>query len=165
MIPDYNEAQWVGVAFVFLALALVLGLLARRYVPGLSALFLPSSVIAGFVILVIGPQVLGQLTGTQGLIPAQVLEVWRVLPGIFINIVFAAILLGKTLPSLGQLWQQSAPHFISGAMLSFGQFAVGALVVVLVLTPVFGLSPLAASLLEVTMAGGHGTGRRHGRHA
>lgn len=157
MIPNYNEAQWVGVAFVFLALMLLLGLLARRYVPGLAALFLPSSVIAGFVILLVGPQVLGELTGSQGLIPAEVLEVWRVLPGIFINIVFAGILLGKTLPSLRQIWDLSAPHFIAGTMLSFGQFAFGALVVALVLTPVFGLSPIAGSILEVTMAGGHGT--------
>jgi ESS family glutamate:Na+ symporter len=154
---DYSEAQWVGVAFVFLGLVLALAWLVRRYVPPFAALLIPTSVIAGFVILLVGPQVLGAWTGTNGLVPQQVLDTWRNLPGLMINVVFAAIMLGKTLPSLPAIWQQSAGHFILGSVLSFGQFALGALVVVLVLTPVFGLTDLAGSIIELSFAGGHGT--------
>lgn len=154
---DYTEAQWVGVAFVFLCLVLALAWLVRRYVPPFAQLLIPTSVIAGFVILLIGPQMLGAWTGTDGLIPEQVLEVWRNLPGIMINIVFASIMLGKALPSIRDIWGQSAGHFILGSVLSFGQFALGALAVVFVLTPVFGLTDLAGSIIELSFAGGHGT--------
>lgn len=44
-----------------------------------------------------------------------------------------------------------------GAFLSFGQFALGGLAVLLVLTPFFGLPAEAGSLLEMSFAGGHGT--------
>lgn len=154
---DYTEAQWVGVAFVVLGLMLALAWLVRRYVPPFAALLIPTSVIAGFVILLIGPQLLGAWTGTSGLLPHQVLDVWRSLPGIMINVVFAAIMLGKTLPSIRDIWGQSAGHFILGSVLSFGQFALGALAVVLILTPVFGLTDLAGSIIELSFAGGHGT--------
>ncbi|MCK0112205.1 hypothetical protein MWU75_08655 [Ornithinimicrobium sp. F0845] len=55
MRVDYTEAQWVGVAFVVLGLVLALAWLVRRYVPPFAALLIPTSVIAGFVILVLGP--------------------------------------------------------------------------------------------------------------
>lgn len=154
---EYSEAQWVGVAFVFLGIVLGLAWLVRRYVPGLASLFIPASVIAGFVILLIGPQMLGKWTGTSGLIPSQVIAIWSVLPGVFINIVFAAVMLGKRLPSLKNIWGASAPHFILGSVFSFGQFALGAFAVVLILTPFFGLTDLAGSILEMSFAGGHGT--------
>jgi ESS family glutamate:Na+ symporter len=154
---DYSDAQWVGVAFVFLGLVLALAWLVRRYVPPFAALLIPTSVIAGFVILLIGPQMLGAWTGTGGLIPGPVLDTWRSLPGIMINIVFAAIMLGKTLPAIRDIWDQSAGHFILGSVLSFGQFALGALAVVFILTPLFGLTDLAGSILELSFAGGHGT--------
>lgn len=154
---SYSDAQWVGVAFVFLGIVLGLSLLVRRYVPGLAALFIPSSVIAGFVILFIGPQMLGAWTGGSGLIPPQVIAVWSALPGILINIVFAAVMLGKRLPSVSKIWSESAPHFILGSAFSFGQFALGALAVVFILTPFFGLTDLAGSIIELSFAGGHGT--------
>ena len=154
---DYSEAQWAGVAFVFGGIVLGLAWLVRRSVPGLASLFFPASVIAGFVILLLGPQMLGAWTGSQGLIPQPVLVVWATLPGILINIVFAAVMLGKKLPSIGKIWKVSAPHFILGSAFSFGQFALGAFAVVLILTPFFGLTDLAGSILELSFAGGHGT--------
>jgi ESS family glutamate:Na+ symporter len=154
---DYTEAQWVGVAFVLLCVVLALAWLVRRYVPPFAALLIPTSVIAGFVILLIGPQMLGSWTGTNGLIPEQALEVWEHLPGVMINIVFAAIMLGKALPTIRDIWGQSAGHVILGSILSFGQFALGALAVAFILTPVFGLTDLAGSIIELSFAGGHGT--------
>lgn len=56
-------------------------------------------------------------------------------------------MLGKKLPSLKDIWGESAPHFIVGSAFSFGQFALDALAVALILTPVFGLTDLAGSIL------------------
>jgi len=157
MLQRLSEAQMTGLAFVVLGVMFAVGWLVRRYVGVLRALFIPSSVIAGFLVLLLGPQVLGRATGTQGLFPAEVVEVWRVLPGLLISVVFGAIMIGKTLPSGRELWRAAAPHAIFGSFLSFGQFALGGLAVLLLLTPVFGLPHEAGSLLEMSFAGGHGT--------
>jgi ESS family glutamate:Na+ symporter len=154
---EYSDAQWAGLAFVVLGPILALSILVRRYVPILGALFFPAPVIAGFLILLLGPQLLGAWTGTAGLIPQPILTVWSSLPGLLINVVFAAVMLGKRLPPIRRIWTESASHFILGSIFSFGQFALGALAVALILTPLFGLSPLAGSILELSFAGGHGT--------
>ena len=44
-----------------------------------------------------------------------------------------------------------------GTFLSLGQFALGGSIVLFLLTPVFGLPPEAAALLEMSFASGHGT--------
>lgn len=154
---DLSDAQWAGFSIVVLGLVLLVSAVLRRFVPLLAALFIPTSVIAGFLILLIGPQLFGLWTGTQGLIPAPVLAVWATLPALLINVVFAAVMLGKALPSPREIWTTSAPHVIFGSALSFGQFALGSLAVVLILTPFFGVSDLAGSIIELSFAGGHGT--------
>lgn len=154
---DYTDVQWVALGFVYLGIALIVALLIRRYVPVLARLYLPASVIAGFFLLLAGPQVLGAITGGWSLIPAEALDVMARLPGLMINIVFAAIMIGKSLPKVRQIWTESAPHVILGSVFSFGQFALGALAVVFILTPFFGLPDVAGSILELSFAGGHGT--------
>ncbi len=157
MFGEYTDVQWVGLGFVYLGIVLVVAMLIRRWVPVLAALYLPASVIAGFFLLLAGPQVLGGLTGGFSLIPAEALDVMARLPGLMINIVFAAIMIGKKLPSVREIWRQSAPHVILGSVFSFGQFALGAFAVVFILTPFFGLPDVAGSILELAFAGGHGT--------
>lgn len=154
---DLSDAQWAGFSIVVLGLVLLASAVLRRFVPLLASLFIPTSVIAGFLILLIGPQALGLWTGTQGLIPEPVLVVWATLPALLINVVFAAVMLGKALPSPREIWSTSAPHVIFGGALSFGQFALGSLAVVIILTPLFGVTDLAGSIIELSFAGGHGT--------
>jgi ESS family glutamate:Na+ symporter len=65
----------IAVAFLTLGVVLLLGGMVRRRVRWLQALFVPTSVIAGFLGLLIGPQVLGHLASdipwlAAGLIPA-----------------------------------------------------------------------------------------------
>lgn len=157
MFGSFTDAQWVGYSFVVLGLALIGGLLVRRFVPWLASVYIPASVIAGFLILLLGPQVLGALTGGHGLVPAQVDSVLSRLPGLMINIVFGGIMVGKKLPSFRSIWSLGAPHAILGGVFSFGQFAIGGLVVFFLLTPVFGLPKAAGSIIEMSFAGGHGT--------
>ena len=157
MLTSYTPAQEVGFSFVVLALVLLVAGVLRRTVPLFRRLHLPAAVIAGFLILAVGPQVSGELTNTNGIFPDSSLSVWRTLPGLLINVVFAAIMIGKHLPSASDLWKASAPHVVFGSLLSFGQFALGGWAVVLVLNPIFDLAPEAGALLEMSFAGGHGT--------
>ena len=113
----------VAVSIAVLAVLIVVATAIRRYVPWLRRLFIPSAVTAGFVGLLLGPQVVGNLTPddgwfSSGLFPHEVLLVWDDLPGLLINVVFAAILLGKTLPSPRAIWRSSAPPALFGATLS-----------------------------------------------
>jgi len=157
LIARYTDAQVVGLALVVLALIIFVSWLVRRRVAVLQRLYIPTAVIGGFAMLILGPQVLGALTSSRGLFPVEIIDVWRTLPGLLINVVFGAIMIGKRLPKVGALWDLSAPHFILGSTFSFGQFALGGFAVALLLTPVFGLSPAAGGLLEMSFAGGHGT--------
>lgn len=157
MFGSLTEAQAAGLSFVFLGIALLCGMLLRRAVPWLAAVYIPSSVLAGFLILLAGPQVWGRATGGWSLVPHQATHVFALLPGLMINIVFGGIMIGKKLPSVGRIWQDAAPHVILGSVFSFGQFAIGGLAVALLLTPVFGLPDAAGSIIEMSFAGGHGT--------
>ena len=157
VFESLTDAQWVAFSFVFLGMALICGMLVRRFVPWLAAAYIPASVISGFLLLLTGPQVLGEVTNGWSLIPSEVLPVLSMLPGLLINIVFGGIMIGKKLPSVGRIWDEAAPHAILGGVFSFGQFAIGGLTVALLLTPVFELPDAAGSIIEMSFAGGHGT--------
>jgi ESS family glutamate:Na+ symporter len=147
----------VGLGLVFLGLILGVSALIRYNVRRLQSLHIPASVIGGFVTLIAGPQGLGHLVGGDGIFPIGVLDFWTVLPGLLINVVFAALLVGKPLPSSRAIWNTSAPHVISGMLASFGQLAIASVAVLTLLHPLFGLPPEAGALLEMSFSGGHGT--------
>lgn len=157
MAERLTDAQTVGLSLALLGVVLAIGWTVRLKVGVLRRLFIPASVVSGFLVLLLGPQVLGEFTDSDGIIPESVMDVWRVIPGLMINVVFGAIMLGKTLPKPRALWDAAAPHALFGAFLSFGQFALGGLAVLLLLRPVFDLPKEAGSLLEMSFAGGHGT--------
>ncbi|WP_147804880.1 sodium/glutamate symporter [Alkalicoccus halolimnae] len=159
-------ANEVGFAFLILGIFLVLGKWIRVYSSLMQQLFLPSSIIAGLIALLIGPEVLGAAAAAvfspdhflaQGLLTETILEVWAALPGLFINIVFASLFIGTTLPSLKKVWIIGGPQVAMGQMVSWGQYALGMLLVILILTPFFGTNPLAGALIEISFVGGHGT--------
>lgn len=161
MSPDM-----IGFSFIMIGIFLIVGKVIRTRMKWLQNLFLPSSIIAGFLALLVGPDALGRITSQfleegsffyNGLLPEFILEVWGSLPGMFINIVFAALFLGKTVPSIKKIWQTAGPQIVMGQAVSWGQYVVGILLSLLVLTPVFGMSPLAGALIEISFVGGHGT--------
>ncbi len=159
------------VEWFFLALALIWVLLIgahyiRRNSATLSSLFLPGSIIAGLVALLLGPDGLGVVMSwvdgedsgmADGIIPAPIREMWHALPGILINVVFAALFLGKTIPGIRSIWRRAAPVVTYGQIIAWGQYVVGLLLAILILSPVFGLNPMAGALIEIGFEGGHGT--------
>jgi len=149
-------------AYVIVAIALLLGRLIRQKIPILKALFIPSSIVAGVLILALGPEILGRIASestsvADGAFPETMRTVWKQSPGVFINVVFAALFLGETIPSPRDIWQKAAPQVAFGQILAWGQYVIGMLVTILVLVPVFKISPIAGALIEISFEGGHGT--------
>jgi glutamate:Na+ symporter, ESS family len=148
------------------AVALVAGAkTVHRHVGFLRRLYIPSSVLAGVIALLVGPQVLGALSAllggpdllARGLLPTSVIEVWEVLPGVLINVVFAGLFLGKTIPAPREIVRLAGPQVALGQTLAWGQYVVGILLALAVLGPVFGMDPAAGALIEIGLEGGHGT--------
>ncbi|MDP2076241.1 sodium/glutamate symporter [Hydrogenophaga sp.] len=161
MSAEFRLAD-VAVALMAIALLLWAGHGVRANVHFLRNLFLPVSVIAGTLGLLLGPQVFGPLLTRLtpwpgGPIPGASYAVWSSLPGLLISVVFAALFLGKPLPGMREVWRSSGPQLFLGYAISLGQYTSGLLLAMLVLTPFFGTDPLAGVLLEIAMTGGHGT--------
>jgi ESS family glutamate:Na+ symporter len=147
----------LGLAFVLLSLVFAGAALIRRWSRPLRTLFLPTAVIGGFLLLALGPEGVGRFTGGYGLFSSTTFTVWKMLPGLLINVMCATLLLGERLPPLKTIWNISGTHVIVAGIMSAGQFAVGSILVLLLLTPVFGFTPKAGALIEMAFAGGHGT--------
>ena len=141
----------VLVAFAGLCLLLLVGTALRQRLRWLKALGIPEALIAGLLGLLIGP------FGLWSVFPEQVYSIWSQTPGVLISLVFATLFLGQRLPSPGVIWNRAAGQTAFGMVLGFGQYLVGGLLVLLLLQPLFGTSPLMAALIEVGFEGGHGT--------
>lgn len=160
------SASMVGMSFLVLGMVLLLGKLIRVMSPKLQRLFIPSSLIGGFLALFLGPELLGKLfllIGyndtflSGGIFPAEMLDIWATLPGLFINIIFATLFLGKKIPDIRNIWFLAGPQIAHGQTIAWGQYVFGILMTILVLTPFFGIDPMAGALIEISFEGGHGT--------
>lgn len=155
-------------AFTVLAILLLVGRWLKHKIYFFQQIYLPSSIIAGGVALLLGPQVLGVIAGVlgypadsfvvnNGVFPEAMRTVWAQSPGVFINIVFAALFLGEIIPSPRDIWRKAAPQVAFGQTLAWGQYVVGLLLTLLILTPIFGMNPISGALIEIAFEGGHGT--------
>ena len=152
-------------SFVLLCGCLGLGHLVRTKVQALQRLYLPSCVIGGLIGLLVF-RALGVLTdpGYTGLISStnlfinDTLTQWRTLPGLLINVVFACLFLGVTLPKFNQIWKSSATQLAYGQIVAWGQYVVALGLWVLFLAKMFpDLPAMFAGILPVGFEGGHGT--------
>jgi ESS family glutamate:Na+ symporter len=150
-------ADDVGESFVLLALVFLGAALIRRWSKHLRSLFLPTAVIGGFLALALGPEGVGRLTHSNGILPDQTFAVWQVLPGMLINVMAASLLLGEQLPAPRKIWGVAGSHVIMAGIMSAGQFAIAGIVVLVLLEPAFGFSDKGGALIELSFAGGHGT--------
>lgn len=149
-------------ALLVIGLLVLVGKAIRSHVGFLRRLFVPSSVVAGLLALVAGPEVLGRVRDDEGFLSDgafgdEVLEVWSALPSLLISVVFAALFLGKRIPSIGEIWRRAGPQVAFGQTLAWGQYVVGLTLGLVVMSPVFGVDPLAGTLIEIGFEGGHGT--------
>lgn len=151
------SVEEVGLSLVVLSLVFACAALIRRWSSPLRKLFIPTAVIGGFLVLGLGPEGMGRLLGGTGLFPENVFAVWRQLPALLVTVMSASLLLGEHLPHSRKLWSISGSHVVMISVMSFGQFAVGGILVWLLLEPVFGINRKAGALLEMSFNGGHGT--------
>jgi len=139
----------------WLSILLLVGKLIRARIRVLQRLFLPASIIAGFLGLLLGPYILGG-AGVQ-LIPDEMLGTWAALPGVLINVVFACLFLGLAIPKIGTIWREGGPQFCYGWTVGMGQYMVGVGLSYAILGPLFGVPAFFGTLLEIGFSGGHGT--------
>ena len=159
------SADVVGLALALLGLIVLLGKLIRVRSKIAQKLFLPASILGGFLALLLGPYVFGNLAslaGTDrfaegGLFGTQILEVWGTLPGLLISVVFAALFMGESIPSPKRAARLLGPQLSLGVTFASGQYVFGLALAVLVLVPIFGMTPMAGALIEMGFEGGHGT--------
>jgi ESS family glutamate:Na+ symporter len=137
-------------SFAGLSLLIILGKFLRVKITLLQRLYIPTSVIGGILGLVII-----QIGGDA--IPAGWTAGWSILPGFLINIVFAALFLGVTIPSLSTVWKKAAPQLAYGQIVAWGQYFVALLFVLLLLKPLFNIPEVFGVVLPVGFEGGHGT--------
>lgn len=158
-------ANQIGFALLVLAILLACGKWIRMHWRPAQKLFLPASILAGAIGLILGPGVLGALSRlvagpenplAQGAIPESILSIWSDLPGLLINVVFATLLMGVPLPNWKRVWNLAGPQLAFGVTLGAGQYVIGILIAALVLAPVFGLPLMAGALIEIGFEGGHG---------
>lgn len=137
-------------SMIALGLILAIARFIKRGSSVLQKFFIPSALVAGVLGLVLGPQLLDA-------IPKELTDYWSAWPKYLITVVFAGLFLGKVIPSRKEIWKVSGPMIAFGNTLAWGQYVLGILATLLFLGPVFGVNPLAGSLIEVSFEGGHGT--------
>ena len=161
---DFGGAEF-GALFAYfclLSIFLIIGKILRVKVNLFQKVFLPASVIGGFIGLIMGPYVFGE--AIQGMAPALYDSLLKIrigfgsLPGRLIDIVFATMFLGLIIPKGREILKKGGPQLaysmIVGAPM---QYFIAALLTMVVLIPLFNVDPTFATLLEIGFAGGHGT--------
>jgi len=139
----------------WLCVLLLVGQWLRVRILLFQKLFLPASIIAGFLGLLLGPEVFGRFFFP--LIPGEMINTWSLLPGRLINVVFACLFLGISIPSLRTIWQEGGPQLCYGWLVGMGQYVVGLGITMVLLTPAFKVPHYFGCLLEIGFSGGHGT--------
>lgn len=136
-------------SFVVLSLLLGLGHLLRVKVRLFQKLYLPSAVIGGLLGLI--------LLQTVN-VPADWTAGWGAIPGKLINIVFACLFLGVTIPKFGALWGRAWKQLAYGQIVAWGQYVVGIGVFLAVIHWIWPQLPdVFGCVLPVGFEGGHGT--------
>ena len=150
--------------FCTLSVLLLVGTCLRAVVPAFRKLFMPASVIGGFIGLLVGPVIWGGNTPVQ--FPAEWIATWSALPGILIVPVVASVPLGmkvgKDKQQTGGAKKASADSIKMFAVISAIAtlqmvIGMGTNAVFTFLKPEMGLYQPFGYELSQGFAGGHGT--------
>ena len=137
-------------SFCAICVLLVTGMAIRSFFPIFQRLFIPASVIGGFIGL-------AAINLLEHVVSPDWFIAFGKLPGFLINIVFAGLFLGMSSTSLKKIWHLTAPQFCFGQIIAWGQYVVGLGLVFLLLAPMFNVPDVFGNLLEIGFEGGHGT--------
>ncbi len=134
----------------YLGVLLLVGKFLRVKVKLFQKLFLPASLIAGFLGIILGPYMLK-------IISADVVKLWGMLPGRLIDVVFACVFLGAVVPSARQIWQYGGPQLTYSWFVDACQWVLGIGIGYFILKPIWDIPPMVGTIIEIGWAGGHGT--------
>lgn len=132
---------------------LLVGVFLRAKVSFFKRIYMPASLIAGIIGIILGYNCLG-------IIPEEMTNSFAALPGSLIVVVFAPMLMCADFSETGGLRGMknlAVPQLIVGSVGSFLQIGIPCLLTAALLGPVFGVNELFPSTVEVGWAGGHGT--------
>jgi len=147
-------ADTIVVSFISLCVLVWVGHLLRMKVRLLGRLYLPSSVVAGLIGLI----VIQCFRAAGAPLPAAVTAGWGELPGFLITIVFACLFLGMAIPGVRTIWRHAGPQLAYGQIVAWGQYVVGIGLFLAVLAWMYpGLSAMFGGVLPVGFEGGHAT--------
>jgi len=79
------------------------------------------------------------------------------LPSFLINIVFACLFIGVSLPSFKIVLKKSIPQLSYGQIVAWGQYMVGLGLFIFIISKVWNLPAMFGAVIEVGFEGGHGT--------
>ena len=142
-----NLMYYVSIVGVLLFVATII----RLKVPFFRKAFIPASLIAGFIGLLLSPNFLN-------VIPKDIITSMSRLPTHLIVPVFACMFLGRKKQSgSGAMAKDVTASVLWTWAASFMQFAIPCLLVALVFGPMMGISDQFGAIFECGFAGGHGT--------
>ena len=142
-------------SIIMLVSVFVVGFLVAR-APLVRKFYLPTALVAGLILLILGPQIMGNVSSEFQLSKAFY-GVWKGFPKVLINVVFACLFIAHPMMPLKKIWKTAGPQVAFGQMLAWGQYLVAGIVTMLILMPAFGMPNITAALLEISFEGGHGT--------
>lgn len=137
-------------SIVVLFIVWVIARLIKRNTPLLQRYFIPSSLVGGVLLLLVGYQFVG-------VVPKSISSWLAAIPAILINVVFATMFIGHKKPRAKEVWRQAGPMIAFGNTIAWGMYVIGILLTLLVLAPLFGTPNIFGALLEISFSGGHGT--------
>ncbi|MFD1067866.1 sodium/glutamate symporter [Oceanobacillus locisalsi] len=128
---------------------LLAGTMLRAKIRWIQSLFLPASMIAGFLGLAFGP-------GGLGILPFS--EQFSVYPALLIAVIFGAIPIGAAKVQLSEVFHRVRDMFSYSLILTLSMWGAGVLFALLILNPIFTNLPNGFGLiLGAGFLGGHGT--------
>ena len=136
--------------FVALSALLFVGKIVRMKLAFLQRLYLPSSVVGGFVGLAL-------VSAFGRYLPDDAVADAQKVPGFLINVVFATLFLGASVPKVRDVVKFAMPQLCLGQLIAWGQYVVGLGLAGFVFVRLFGVPAAFGNLLEIGFEGGHGT--------
>lgn len=122
----------------------------KRNTPVLQRYFIPSSLVGGALLLVLGYQALDA-------VPQEISKWLAAFPALLINVVFASMFIGRKRPTVRQVWKTAGPMIAFGNTIAWGMYVLGIGLTLFILAPLFGAPQIFGALLEISFSGGHGT--------
>lgn len=145
-----GSIQNLLLVFSVIGILLFIATILRLKVSFLRKAFVPASLIAGIIGLILGPYV-------SKVFPSELRSSMAALPTTMIVIVFACMLIGVKQPKIKETAKLIAPMFFQVYIYSFVQFGLTCLLTGLIFVPFFDTNPLFGAVVEIGFLGGHGT--------